>query len=150
MYAVVHVCFTVFRIHSSMTNELYYTCIYVVYSIQHTMLHARAVCVYLQIQILLQSTSMASNPWQETDRASLLELEVYVDGEHEYERYMHRDTDGVVTWVEEEASGNDHVFTELHVHGSAQLAFKTNDDQTPLSVFVGYLHADFTGTTTLC
>ena len=39
-----------------------------------------------QIQVLLQSTSIASNPWQETDRASLLELEIYVDGEHDYER----------------------------------------------------------------
>ena len=41
-----------------------------------------------QIQIELQSTAIASNPWQETDRASLLELEVYVDGEHDYERQV--------------------------------------------------------------
>ena len=39
-----------------------------------------------QIQVILQSTAIDTNPWQETDRASLLELEVYVDGEHDYER----------------------------------------------------------------
>ena len=61
-----------------------------------------------------------------------------------YYRYMHRDTDGVVTWVEEEATNN-HVFTELFIRGAAQLAFKTNDDQTALSVFAGYLHGDKTG-----
>ena len=58
---------------------------------------------------------------------------------------MHRNTDGVVTWIEEEASGNDHVFHEVHVNGDAHLAFKTDGDQTPLSVHIGYLHGDRTG-----
>ena len=50
-----------------------------------------------------------------------------------------------MTWVEEEASGNDHRFDEMHVQGAAHVAFKTEDDQTDLSVFVGYLYGDFTG-----